>query len=212
MGTVQMRYDGMVVRHTLQGEQGEKGKEVNGCGRDGGMKARRKRRGGGRGGNRGNTWIESERKREGEEVARVGVGGSGAKERWIFLVLMVVHNFGVADTASGNIQKKGGKMEEIRRKKELARISWAEQEDKRQCQEQGRGKSRMRWKTVRCNLLNGSAWCIEKKQMTKYTRTFDIFFEIEHRMRREEIEEQIKSTKIPSKDGGLQLTRQGSSG
>ena len=42
---------------------------------------------------------------------------------------------------------------------------------------------------VRCTLLNGSDWNTERKYMRRYTGTFDIFFRIEHRMRREDMEE-----------------------
>ena len=51
-------------------------------------------------------------------------------------------------------------------------------------------------KTMRCTLLNGSAWCTERKQMQRYRGTFDIFFGTEHKMRREEMEVQfIKEAK-----------------
>ena len=44
----------------------------------------------------------------------------------------------------------------------------------------------------RCTLLNGSAWSAENKFMNRYKGTFDMFsFGIEHRMRKEEIEEQF---------------------
>ena len=39
----------------------------------------------------------------------------------------------------------------------------------------------------RCVLWNGSAWSTEKKYMKGYKGTFDIFFGIEHRMRKEEM-------------------------
>ena len=43
--------------------------------------------------------------------------------------------------------------------------------------------------TVRCTLLNGSAWCPERLHMRCCVGAFGIFFGIEHRMRREEMEE-----------------------
>ena len=43
----------------------------------------------------------------------------------------------------------------------------------------------------KCTLLNGSAWSTEKKYMRRYEGTFDIFFGIEHRLRKEEMEEQL---------------------
>ena len=44
---------------------------------------------------------------------------------------------------------------------------------------------------VRCTLLNGSAWCTEEKYMRRYKGTFDVFFGIALRMRREEMKEQF---------------------
>ena len=46
-------------------------------------------------------------------------------------------------------------------------------------------------RAVRCALLNGSTWSTEKKYMRRYRGTFDIFFGVKHRMRKEEIEEQF---------------------
>ena len=40
-------------------------------------------------------------------------------------------------------------------------------------------------------MLHGSAWSTEKKYMRRYRGTFDIFFDIEHRLRKEEMEEQL---------------------
>ena len=45
-------------------------------------------------------------------------------------------------------------------------------------------------------LLNGSAWSTDKKYMMRYTESLDNFFGMEHRMRKEEMEEQFnKETK-----------------
>ena len=46
-------------------------------------------------------------------------------------------------------------------------------------------------KRLMCILLNGSAWSTEKGYMRRYKGTFDIFFGIEHRLRKEEMEEQL---------------------
>ena len=46
-------------------------------------------------------------------------------------------------------------------------------------------------KTVRCASLNGSAWSTERKHMKRYKGIFDIFFGIEHRMKKEESEKQF---------------------
>ena len=60
----------------------------------------------------------------------------------MFLVLMEVQKFGVADAASEDIQKRGRKMEEIRREKAMVRNSWVAQEDEKKLKDQGKGKSR----------------------------------------------------------------------
>ena len=46
-------------------------------------------------------------------------------------------------------------------------------------------------KNARRTSQNGSAWSTEKKYMRRYKGTFDIFFAVEHRMRKEEMEEQF---------------------
>ena len=46
-------------------------------------------------------------------------------------------------------------------------------------------------KRLKCTLLNGSAWSTEKKFLRRYKGTFGIFFGIEHRLRKEEMEEQL---------------------
>ena len=61
-------------------------------------------------------------------------------------------------------------------------------------------------KRLKCTLLNGSAWSTEKKCMRRYEAKCDIFFEIEHRLRKEKMED--SSTKRPRKDGGLQRVQQ----
>ena len=43
---------------------------------------------------------------------------------------------------------------------------------------------------LRCTLLNGSAWSTEKF-LRRYKGTFDIFFGVEHRVRKEEMEETL---------------------
>ena len=46
-------------------------------------------------------------------------------------------------------------------------------------------------KLLRGTLLNGSAWSTERKYMRRYKGKCDIFFGIEHRLRKEEMEEQF---------------------
>ena len=42
-------------------------------------------------------------------------------------------------------------------------------------------------KSLRCALPNGSAWSTERKYMKRYKGKCDIFFGIEHRLRKEEM-------------------------
>ena len=46
-------------------------------------------------------------------------------------------------------------------------------------------------KRLRCTLLNGSAWSAEKKYVRRYEGKCEIFFGIEHRLRKEGMEEQF---------------------
>ena len=46
-------------------------------------------------------------------------------------------------------------------------------------------------KNLRCALLNGSASSTERKYMRRCKGTFDVFLGIEHRLRKEEMEEQF---------------------
>ena len=48
-----------------------------------------------------------------------------------------------------------------------------------------RTEMRKEEKRLRYALQNGSAWSTEKKHMRRYKGTFDIFFGIEHRLRKE---------------------------
>ena len=54
-----------------------------------------------------------------------------------------------------------------------------------------RTEMRREEKRLRCTLLSGSAWSTERKYMMRYKGKCDIFFGIEHRLRKEEMEEQF---------------------
>ena len=55
-----------------------------------------------------------------------------------------------------------------------------------------RTEMRKEEKRLRCASLIGSAWSTERKYMKRYKGTFDVFFGMEHRLRKEEVEEQFK--------------------
>ena len=87
-------------------------------------------------------------------------------------------------------------MECVQWKKELARASGNEKEHTGKFQEQEQTKSRNEMrkpsKKVRCTLLNGSVWSTEKMYMRRYKGAFVTTFSgIEHRMRKEAMEEQF---------------------
>ena len=63
-------------------------------------------------------------------------GSSLATRKFIFLILLLVRKFGVANTASYNIPKREEKIEGDRGKKEIARHDWNEREDKERIHEQ----------------------------------------------------------------------------
>ena len=61
-------------------------------------------------------------------------------------------------------------------------------------------------KTLKCTLLNGSAWSTGKKYMRRCKGKCEIFFGIGHRLRKENWRN--SSTKRPRKDGDLQRMQQ----
>ena len=70
---------------------------------------------------------------------------------------------------------------------------WAEEVSQRWKQPKGEDRAKMKKeaKLLRCTLLNGSAWSTERKYMRRDKGKCDIFFGIEHRLRKEEMEEQF---------------------
>ena len=70
---------------------------------------------------------------------------------------------------------------------------WVEEIPQRWKQPKGEDRTEMRKeaKRLRCTLINGSAWSTERKYMRSYKEKCDIFFGIEPRLRKEEMEEQF---------------------
>ena len=86
-------------------------------------------------------------------------------------------------------------MEDIRWEKEMVRNSWAEQDDKRNYQEQGRGEIRSQMRkppgtVVPCQMFLRGALRRSIEKVPRYVRHL---LRIEHRMRREEMEEQFNN-------------------
>ena len=118
-------------------------------------------------------WKYQWKRREKEERVESGEDG-----KWLFLILLVMRKFGAASSASDNVQKRQGKLEETQWKTEMVRDSWVgEVKGMFQKCEKTKNRSEMQQKpskTLRCALLNGSASSTEK-HMKRYKGTFDIF-------------------------------------
>ena len=138
---------------------------------------------------------EKGRKRSKSLRAKQVLGRSG---RWLFLLLILVQDWVCIDAAAGRREPKG--------KAEVPenhyRVGCGVDLDGKSLQEEQMEKHQREWKRftgvdrtemrkeekrLRCALLNGSAWSTEKKYMIRYWGTFDIFFGMEHRMRKEEM-------------------------
>ena len=70
---------------------------------------------------------------------------------------------------------------------------WAEETPQVWRQPKGEDRTEMKKEAqlLRCTLLNGSAWSTARKNMRRYNGKSDIFMGIEHRLRKEEMEEQF---------------------
>ena len=70
---------------------------------------------------------------------------------------------------------------------------WTEEIPQRWKQPKGEDRTKLKKEArlSRCTLLNGSASSTERKHMRRYKGKCDIFFGIEHRLRKEEMEEQF---------------------
>ena len=96
-----------------------------------------------------------------------------------------------ACTASEEPQSSKEAMTRMQQVMQIKESSWEEVAPTRRRQPRGEDRTEMKKEArmVRCTLLNGSAWRTERKNMRKYKGTFDIFFGLEHRMKKEEMEE-----------------------
>ena len=126
----------------------------------------------------------------------------GRSGRWLFLLLILI----CVDAAAVRLESKGeAEVPEIIIVSDAVEGTFENLEGK-SLQEEQKGKCQREWKrskgvdrsemrkeekNLRCALLNGSAWSTERKCMRRYKGTFDVFYGIEHRLRKEEMEEQI---------------------
>ena len=129
--------------------------------------------------------VKEGRKRNRRPRARQVLGKSG---RWLFLFLLLVQTWLCVNAAAEGLQKRTEMMniwqqQEVRVKESR----WAEEIPQRWKQPKGEDRTEMKKeaKMLRCTLLNGSAWSTERKYMRRYKGRCDIFFGIEHRLRKE---------------------------
>ena len=105
------------------------------------------------------------------------------------------------------LQKRTEMMERLQQEDQVKGGRWAEEMPQRWKQPKGRDRTEMKKgaKLLRCTLLYGSAWSTERKYMRRYKGKCDIFFGLEHRLRKEETEEQFnKEAKEGWRFAGMQ--------
>ena len=111
--------------------------------------------------------------------------------KWFFLLLMIGQSLGAVQAASESAQNNRGQMEGMQGET-MKESSWVHMNQRISRQEEKKCRSGKQKESnmLRCTLLNGSAWSTEKF-LRRYKGTFDIFFGVEHRVRKEEMEETL---------------------
>ena len=76
---------------------------------------------------------------------------------------------------------------------QVKKSRWAEENSQswKHPKREDRTEMKKEAKLLRCTLLNGSAWSMERKYMRRCKGKCDVFFGIEHRMRKDEMEKQF---------------------
>ena len=132
----------------------------------------------------------------------------GRSGKWVFLLLILLQKWFCVDAAVGRLEQEGKRKcrKSLSCRMRWKALSWtwivkaSRRSRRKSTGESGSGHKelftdrtevRKEEKRLRCALLNGSAWSTEKKYMRRYKGTFDIFFGIEHRLRKEEMEAQL---------------------
>ena len=115
-------------------------------------------------------------------------------KKMALLLLRLGQNWLGDNAAAEGLQRRTEMMERMQQQEvQVKESSWMEETPQRWRQPRRGVRTEMRKeeKSLKCTLLNGSAWSTEKKYMRTNKGTFDIFFGIEHRLRKDEIEEQF---------------------
>ena len=99
------------------------------------------------------------------------------------------------NAASENAQNRNGQFVGMQGRTKVNASRWWQAIQRRCRQEEGKDRKETQKESgmVRCILLNGSAWTTEKREEVheKVQGIFDIFFGVEHKMSKEEMEEQF---------------------
>ena len=130
-------------------------------------------------------WWENAKERIVKTKTRQALGKSG---RWLFLFMLMAQNWLCIYSAAEGVPKRT----------EMTKI-WQHQEVQVKGEQMGReiplwwkkSKGEGRAEMTRCTLLNGSAWSTERKYIRRFEGRCDIFFGMENRLRKEEMEEQF---------------------
>ena len=146
---------------------------------------------------------EKGRKRNKSLRTKQVLGRSG---RWLFLLLILMQNWCCVDAAAGRLEPEGeAEVPKIIIVSDVVRGTKVDL-DGESLQKDHKEKHPRKWKRskevdwtemrkeekrLRCTLPNGSAWSTEKKYMRRFKGTCDVFFGIEHRLTKEEMEEQL---------------------
>ena len=113
--------------------------------------------------------------------------------KWLFLFLIVGQTWlSVCAEAEGPLRRTEAVMR-MQQEVQIKENRWTEATSKRWRQSIGKDRTEMKKEArrLRCTLLNGSALSTQKKFLRRYTGKCDIFFGLEHRLRKEEMEEQF---------------------
>ena len=146
---------------------------------------------------------EKGRKRNKSPRAKPFPGRSG---RWLFLLLILMQNWFCVDAAVERLEPKGeAEVPGIIIVSDAVEGTFVDLGGK-SLQEEQKEKHPRKWerskgadwtemrkeeKRFLCTLLHGSTWSTERKYMRRNKGTFDIFFGVEHRLRKEDMEEQF---------------------
>ena len=146
---------------------------------------------------------EKDRKRSKSPRAKLRLGRSGI---WLFFLLILMQNWFCIDAAVGRLEPKGkAKVLEIIIVSDAVEGTFVDldgrtfgrtkkenhQRERKRSKGVDRTEMRKEEERLRCAMLSGSAWSTERKYMRRYKGKCDILFGNEHRLRKEEMEEQF---------------------